>query len=69
MRCRARHVAAVCRDTPNAGGDRQRDTLLDLRHQLRSTIRRESDILVHVHPGLLIRVSNDLAATTFPRSG
>ncbi len=46
----------------------QADATGQLRHQLRSTIRRESGILVHVHPGLLIRVSNDLAATTFPRS-
>src|SRR5262249_3312400 len=38
------------------------------RHQLLSTVRRQSGILVHVHPGLLSRVSNDLAATTFPRS-
>ncbi len=29
---------------------------------------RESGILMDVHPGLLSRVSNDLAATTFPRS-
>ena len=33
-----------------------------------STSRGESGILVDVHPGLLSRASNDLAATTFPRS-
>jgi hypothetical protein len=38
------------------------------RHQFLSTSERESGILVDVHPGLLSRVSNDLAATTFPRS-
>src|SRR5262249_18796620 len=37
-------------------------------HQLFSTTRSKSGILVDVHPGLLSRVSNDLAATTFPRS-
>jgi len=56
------------RDAKRSGDHRQRRALLHLRHQLCSTIRRESGILVHVHPGLLIRVSNDLAATTFPRS-
>jgi hypothetical protein len=56
------------RDAQRPGDHCQRRALLHLGHQLRSTIRRESGILVHVHPGLLIRVSNDLAATTFPRS-
>ena len=39
-----------------------------LPHEFLSTAQRESGILMHVHPGLLSRVSNDLAATTFPRS-
>jgi hypothetical protein len=56
------------RDAKGSGDYRQRRAPLQLRHQLRSTIRRESGILMHVHPGLLSRVSNDLAATTFPRS-
>ena len=37
-------------------------------HEFLSTPPRQSGILVDVHPGLLSRVSNDLAATTFPRS-
>jgi hypothetical protein len=41
---------------------------LEAQHQFLSTSKRESGILVDVHPGLLSRVSNDLAATTFPRS-
>ena len=36
-------------------------------NQFPSTMRRESGILVDVHPGLPSRASNDLAATTFPR--
>ena len=36
--------------------------------QFLSTVRRESGILMHVHPGLLSRVSDDLAAITYPRS-
>ena len=50
------------------GRDGERRAPRDQGHQFLSTIRRESGILVHVHPGLLSRVSNDLAATTFPRS-
>jgi hypothetical protein len=51
-----------------AGGNRQRCAALDQRHEFLSPIRRESGILVNVHPGLLSTGSNDLAATTFPRS-
>ncbi|PYN51646.1 MAG: hypothetical protein DMD94_24720, partial [Candidatus Rokuibacteriota bacterium] len=48
-------------DDPFAGADAT--------NQFHSTMRRESGILVDVHPGLLLsRASNDLAATTFPRS-
>src|SRR5262252_5570660 len=39
----------------------------EARDQFLSTTKRQSGILVVVHPGLLSRVSNDLVATTFPR--
>src|SRR5207249_12094356 len=56
------------RDSEGARHGRDGLTSLHTRNKLLSTIGRQSGILVDVHPGLLIRVSNDLAATTFPRS-
>jgi hypothetical protein len=51
-RWRSSHLAGLPRDAKRPGNHRQRRALLHLRHQLRSTIRRESGILVHVHLGL-----------------